>query len=86
MRKGIVLTLPKNPKKAVSVRELGEILDIPQTSMYKFFKSLQQWENIGIVKKLRHDRFGHREKFFYIKKDFKIIFKGKKLTFEYIET
>lgn len=83
LRNGILAALPKSEKKALSIRELGEVLDMPQTSMYRIFRPLMKWDNIGIVVKPRRDRAGAHEKFFYLKHDFKIHFKNSSLVFEY---
>jgi len=79
----IIMALPRTKKKAKSIRELGIILNIPQISMYRRFKPLQEWCNIGIVEKSRSNKLGTPEQFYYRKHDFEIHFKQGKTVIIY---
>lgn len=70
-----ILALPRNKKNAMTTRQLGKILEIPQISMYRIMKQLSKWDNIGQVKITTSKR---AELHFYKKSDFVIQFKNGK--------
>lgn len=73
----IIRALPRNEKDAITTRQLGKLINIPQTTIYRNLKPLYAWSNLGQISKRTP---AHPEIHFYLKRNFTIVFKNNKIT------
>jgi len=67
----ILTALPRIKKDAISIRQLGKLINIPQTTIYAHIKPLFDWDNLGQIPKKTK---AQPEMHFYLKKNFTILF------------
>ncbi len=79
----LILAIPTSENKAMSARELGLAVGIPQTTMYAKIQLIQGWTNLGVVEKHNLHRLGARELFYYRKWEFTIKFTKNRIIFFY---
>ena len=81
MKNGILGTLSKSKRKALSLREIGEIFGYSPASIYRICRPLITWDNIGVVAK--QGERGAPENCYYLINDFIIHFRNSKIYFQY---